>query len=746
MRILSWNIVGLHQTLEFRSYHRGLVAERHSDPSPVPPVRVCLHLACHHVSDLPLRWNTFRSFHEILLHLQADIICFQGVSFNSFFIFRLRRPHPGRRVEPTHPTYVLEMKASRAGLDRNLAVPDPFHAFFSFPASKGGYSGVAVYTDTRTVTPLKAEEGLSGTIQPKVPLTTDERISHSYPSAHEIELMPDDHHHTPSDLVALDAEGRALVLDFGLFVLINVYCPNETSDARLPFKMNYHLMLQERVNKLINEGREVIVVGDINICATPLDHCDGHLTSNAATFHDHPARAWFHNWLTPNGCMADVVRSFWPGRKGMYTCWNTKISARETNYGTRVDYILVTQGILPWIKHGDTQPFLKGSDHCPMYIDLHDEITTPTGQKLTLREAMPMDGGQVEPPRLTARRWDEFSGKQTLLSSFFAKGGKMTAAATAPTSDTTHDSQAPGSPSPSSSQAPAILSIHAAPQFRDAVPPSDITHHQDPDFIITSESLPFLTTTTRGGPTPESSAPTPSPSESGGDPETKRVAPLKRRSTDPPTAVASKPSKKQRKDKGKGLSSDVGSGSGQRTLAAFFAPPPSQSQPPSQLPPQSKSQRQPSLASQTGCNASEHPPLLSSDGDLATDYELALHLASQEATPLPSISSTRNESSSNSRAAWSQLMAPIQPPKCTVHGEPAKEYTVNKAGPNKGKTFFICSRPVGPGYDKGKGERPREEVDHNYRCNFFKWSAAVRSEARKKKKVNNTAGPTMTFT
>ncbi|KAN0088691.1 Endonuclease/exonuclease/phosphatase [Tylopilus felleus] len=663
MRILSWNINGI-RTLP--QYHP---------------------------------WNTFKSFHQVLLHLQADIICFQ------------------------------EMKTSRGGLDRNLAVPDPFHAFFAFPANKGGYSGVAVYTDSRTVIPLKAEEGLSGAIQPKVPLTTGEHISRSYPSVHQMELMPDDNHNMPSDLVALDAEGRALVLDFGLFVLINVYCPNETSDARLPFKMNYHFMLQERVNKLIGEGREVIVVGDINICASPLDHCDGHLASNAATFYDHPARAWFHNWLTPNGSMTDAVRSFWPGRKGMYTCWNTKISARETNYGTRVDYILVTEGILPWVKHGDIQPSLKGSDHCPIFIDLHDEITTSSGERLSLYEVMPLDG-QGEPPRLAARRWDEFSGKQTLLSSFFAKGEKMPAAPTA--SDTTHDSQPPGSPPPCSSQAPAILSIGAAPKFPEAVPP-DLAHVnvQDPDF--TSTSLPFLTTTTANGLTPQSQPPTPSPSESSGDPETKRVAPLKRRSTDPPTAVAPKLSKKQKKDKGKHPGSDVRSGSGQRTLAAFFAPQPSQSQPPSQSLPLSNSQRQASLASQTECNASAHPPQLSSESDLATDYQLALHLASvQAAEPLPLLSSTRNGSSSNSKAAWSQLMAPIQPPKCTVHGEPAKEYTVNKPGPNKGKTFFICSRPVGAGYDKGKGERPREEVDHRYRCNFFMWSATVRREALKK--------------
>ena len=303
---------------------------------------------------------------------------------------------------------------------------------------------------------------------------------------------------------------------------------------------------------------------------------------------------------------------------------------------------------------------------------------------------MPIDGGRAEPPRLAARRWDEFSGKQTLLSSFFAKGGKMTAASTA--SDTTHDSQPPGSASPCSSQAPAILSIDAALLVSEAVPPV-LAPVQDPDS--TSESLPFLTTTT--GAISLLPTPTPSPSESRGDPETKRVPPLKRRSTDPPTAAvaSSKPSKKQKRDKGKHPGSGVGSGSGQRTLAAFFAPQPSQSQPPTQPPSQSKSQRHRPSASQTEWNASRDEPLLSSDDDLATDYQLALRLASsQEAEPLSLISSTGNGSCSNSKAAWSQLMAPIQAPKCTVHGEPAKEYTVNKPGPNKGKTFFICSRYV----------------------------------------------------
>ena len=213
-----------------------------------------------------------------------------------------------------------EMKSSRQAIGRNFALPDNYHTFLSFPSGKikGGYSGVSVYTK---LIPHKAEEGLSGLLQPKPPLDLNERISSVYPLAHEMEFMADEEGNIPPALDSLDAEGRGLIVDFGLFVLINVYCPNLTSEERMAFKMNYHYLLQERVRQLIEvDHREVIVVGDINVTATPADHCDGHLPSNAATFWDGPHRKWFREWVHPRGPMHDVIRSFWPDRKAMYTC------------------------------------------------------------------------------------------------------------------------------------------------------------------------------------------------------------------------------------------------------------------------------------------------------------------------------------------------------------------------------------------------------------------------------------------
>ncbi|KAI0793803.1 Endonuclease/exonuclease/phosphatase [Fomes fomentarius] len=604
-------------------------------------------------------WNSFKSCEGILEELKADIICFQ------------------------------EMKSSRAVLPRDVALPSSYHSLFSFPVSKSGYSGVAVYVDSRKVIPLKAEEGLSGRLQPKPPLSETERVSSSYPSPHDIDLYADDDGEVPSSFDALDAEGRGLVVDFGLFVLINVYCPNETSDARLSFKMNYHLMLQERVRKLVEEEhREIIVLGDMNICATPLDHCDGHLPSNVATFYGHPAPAWFHKWLAPNGPMVDIVRQYHPDRKGMFTCWNMKIQARETNYGTRVDYILVTKGLLPWISHGDIQPSLKGSDHCPIYIDLREEITLESGAAVTLRDAMKQSSSLREPPRIAAKFWDEFSGKQTVLSAFFGKPA---------TSKQREDTPSTLTPTPAAPQASQSQGT-GTPQ------PSETS------YVIATATTPPLK---KLNPPRATRAPPPSTN--------------KRKLSNSASASSSKKRKQQVK--------------GQGSIASFFSKSAAGS---SQRPPSHEiieiDDINEAETSIVGTTALTSTIATASEADqLDADYRLACALASAEETaPSSSPSSSQPHSQSHNKAAWSTLFAPIPPPNCTVHNEPTRLYTVNKQGPNKGKTFYLCSRPVGPGYDKGKRERLRDEVDHRYRCNYFKWASEVRREAMREKERERT--------
>ena len=162
----------------------------------------------------------------ILDELSASVICFQGARPSSSLAGLTKR---------------VEMKSSRQQLEPSVALPVGYDSFFSFPVSKGGYSGVAVYTRRADAVPLKAEEGLSSRLQPKPDLSREERISSSYPDIDDFKLDPDEKGAVPVDVLELDCEGRALVLDFGLFVLFNLYCPAESSEARTPFKASMFL-------------------------------------------------------------------------------------------------------------------------------------------------------------------------------------------------------------------------------------------------------------------------------------------------------------------------------------------------------------------------------------------------------------------------------------------------------------------------------------------------------------------------
>lgn len=226
------------------------------------------------------------------------------------------------------------MKTSRKQLTKDTATPPSFDAFISLPVKKTGYSGVATYTKSSVVVPLKAEEGLTGLLQPKLPLSEEERVSK--PDVYPPRLLDDEAEGAEGedelDFDDLDSEGRTLVLDFGLFVLINTYSPNVgDTPARLAYKMAYHKLLSVRVKGLIEkERRQVIVVGDVNACAAVIDHCEGDLMVRKGKeegmegeegFWGEAYRRWLSDWVKEDGgTMVDVVRKFWPGRKGMYTC------------------------------------------------------------------------------------------------------------------------------------------------------------------------------------------------------------------------------------------------------------------------------------------------------------------------------------------------------------------------------------------------------------------------------------------
>ncbi|CAG8485728.1 15150_t:CDS:2 [Funneliformis mosseae] len=306
-------------------------------------------------------WNKHREYKQILDTLNADIICFQ------------------------------ETKVTIDKLDSSLAIIPGYDAYFSSSRGKGGYAGVVTYVRTSTVKPIAAEEGISGVLSeiPANAKSKDNMTTSGIKPSITSEFTTD-------ELLEIDSEGRCVTLDFETFVLFNVYCVHESSQDRLPYKLKFYKILQKRVEALLDSGRQVIVIGDLNVTHKEIDHCDPQKSMKEyglESFGDHPARIWFDSWVSPNGPMIDLCRKLHPDEEGMFTC------------------------LVKWFKSCDVKQDIMGSDHCPIFGELFDEIYEGDHKLSLFKE----DALKATTPKLCAKNLARFSGNQQTLKSFFTK-------------------------------------------------------------------------------------------------------------------------------------------------------------------------------------------------------------------------------------------------------------------------------------------------------------------------------------
>lgn len=196
-----------------------------------------------------------------------------------------------------------------------------------------GYSGVAIYTRQSKISPIKAEEGITGYITsqnstiPYINLPEAQQIG-GYP----VGLSRD-------QALNLDSEGRALLLDLGAFVLIGTYCPANRDSTRDGFRTEFVRALLERCRNLVALGRRVVLTGDLNIARDEIDSAhasDAMARSGVTDFKElSECRMMFHRLLKPHkeSAMVDLCREWWPERRGMYTCWEQRKSSNFSLLG-----------------------------------------------------------------------------------------------------------------------------------------------------------------------------------------------------------------------------------------------------------------------------------------------------------------------------------------------------------------------------------------------------------------------------
>lgn len=167
-----------------------------------------------------------------------------------------------------------------------------------------------------------------------------------------------------------DLEGRFLITKLKDFTIYNVYFPNGSmNEERHLFKQDFLKKFHYFLKKQIQKGEEIILVGDYNIAHTEIDIHDPIRLAQTSGFLPEE-RKWFSEFLAYD--FVDVFRYFYPHKKNCYTWWSYRENARKNNRGWRIDYICVTKGLVHRLKSIEILNQQKGSDHCPIVLQLNE--------------------------------------------------------------------------------------------------------------------------------------------------------------------------------------------------------------------------------------------------------------------------------------------------------------------------------------------------------------------------------------
>lgn len=164
-----------------------------------------------------------------------------------------------------------------------------------------------------------------------------------------------------------DREGRVITLEFEKFFMVTVYTPNSQNElARLDYRMEWEDAFLKYLKKL-EEGKPVIVCGDMNVAHKEIDLKNPKTNRKNAGFTDEEREKF--SCLLKNGFI-DTFRYFYPDQEGIYSWWSYRFKAREKNAGWRIDYFLVSECLRDALTDAKILTEVTGSDHCPVELEI----------------------------------------------------------------------------------------------------------------------------------------------------------------------------------------------------------------------------------------------------------------------------------------------------------------------------------------------------------------------------------------
>lgn len=164
-----------------------------------------------------------------------------------------------------------------------------------------------------------------------------------------------------------DTEGRVITLETQDFYLVTVYVPNSGNGlARLPYRETWDQAFTRYLGDL-QAKKPVVMCGDLNVCHQPIDLARPKPNYNKSAGYTQKEIDGFDSLLGIG--LVDSFRKLHPDEV-KYSWWSYRGGARAKNIGWRLDYFMISEGLMPKVQSSEILNDVMGSDHCPVLVQL----------------------------------------------------------------------------------------------------------------------------------------------------------------------------------------------------------------------------------------------------------------------------------------------------------------------------------------------------------------------------------------
>ena len=111
--------------------------------------------------------------------------------------------------------------------------------------------------------------------------------------------------------------------------------------------------------------KPVIFCGDLNVAHHEIDIARPDQNRRSAGFSDEERESFSE---TLGSGFTDSFRHLHPDTAEAYSWWSYRAQARQRNIGWRIDYVGISDALIPRLESASIYPEIHGSDHCPVGI------------------------------------------------------------------------------------------------------------------------------------------------------------------------------------------------------------------------------------------------------------------------------------------------------------------------------------------------------------------------------------------